>query len=100
MPSAEMLRKAANIRRDWKTWVDRAVKRGDCLFVNNMHGIARHVYEGYHNKILPRNIYVCHTCDNGWCLNVDHMWEGTAKENTQDALKKGRLYNPFKKDEK
>ena len=34
---------------------------------------------------------ICHTCDNPLCINPDHLWTGSHKENAIDALKKGRL---------
>lgn len=34
---------------------------------------------------------VCHTCDRPGCINPKHLFEGTYKDNSQDALKKGRL---------
>jgi len=34
---------------------------------------------------------VCHICDNRKCINPDHLWVGTIKENMQDAKQKGRL---------
>ncbi|PWT77885.1 MAG: hypothetical protein C5B60_02040 [Chloroflexi bacterium] len=35
--------------------------------------------------------YVLHKCDVGGCINPDHLWQGTAQDNSQDALAKGRL---------
>jgi hypothetical protein len=29
---------------------------------------------------------VCHTCDNGWCINPDHLYLGTAQQNVVDLF--------------
>lgn len=39
---------------------------------------------------LPRNILICHKCDNTRCVNMDHLFAGTPKDNMQDMLAKGR----------
>lgn len=39
---------------------------------------------------IPRGMYVCHKCDVRNCINPDHLFIGTAKENTLDCLNKGR----------
>lgn len=37
---------------------------------------------------------VCHRCDNPPCCNPDHLFAGTARENTRDCVEKGRLVLP------
>lgn len=43
----------------------------------------------------PTGWYVCHTCDRKSCVNPDHLFLGTAKQNTEDAKSKGR-FNVFR----
>lgn len=41
-------------------------------------------------KPVPVELMVLHTCDNRACINLDHLFVGTAKDNTQDMMQKGR----------
>jgi len=44
------------------------------------------VYKGE----IPKGKLVCHKCDNPKCINVDHLFLGTYKENMEDMLRKKR----------
>ena len=39
---------------------------------------------------IPKGMNVLHSCDNGLCINIKHLWLGTKKDNTQDMMEKGR----------
>jgi hypothetical protein len=40
---------------------------------------------------IPTGMKVLHECDNPACVRPSHLFLGTSKDNTQDAVAKGRL---------
>lgn len=58
----------------------------------------RYSWESYFGPI-PKGLFVCHHCDNPSCVNIHHLFLGTALDNAKDASSKGRSYlqrNPDK----
>lgn len=50
------------------------------------HRIAYKLYYG----IDPKELFVCHTCDNPSCIEPTHLFLGTQKDNMDDMRHKGR----------
>ena len=54
---------------------------------SHVHRTSYAIFKGE----IPKGLYVCHACDNPRCINPEHLWIGTAKENMADAKRKNRL---------
>jgi len=62
------------------------------IYINDKRKIvpAHRLSWEIHNGPVPKGILVLHKCDNPPCVNPDHLFLGTNKDNTQDSLMKGR----------
>lgn len=49
----------------------------------------RYSYELTYGPIAEGN-FICHKCDNPYCVRPDHLFEGTPSDNSRDRTQKGR----------
>ena len=55
--------------------------------VKQAHRVAWEMKHG----TIPEGMNICHRCDTPTCVNPDHMFIGTQKDNMQDCAQKGRM---------
>lgn len=75
---------------DWKGATSKA-GYGIIMVYGKATLVHRYMWEVYNGKPIPEGLYCCHSCDRPCCCSPNHLFIGTPKDNTQDALKKGRL---------
>lgn len=71
-------------------WKGRRTRNYGIFFTHKFIKAHRFSFLLYKGQI-PRNLYVCHTCDNAICVNPEHLYVGTPKDNYNDMIKRGRL---------
>lgn len=57
--------------------------------VRSAHRVSAHLYLGL--KFEDSHILVCHHCDNPECVNPDHLYLGTVRNNFDDAVSRGSI---------
>lgn len=67
---------------------------GQLRVARNVLKYATHIALELEGRPVPDGMNACHHCDNPICVNPDHLFIGTQKDNTDDMLRKGRASRP------
>lgn len=73
-------------------WNKKLVRKGyPAVNYDNKFSLASRVCWKIHNGDIPQSLWVLHKCDNPACIEITHLFLGTASDNRKDCVRKGRM---------
>lgn len=81
------------VRKNNGCWIWIKLKAGDygkLRWKSKTISAHRASYTAFIGQV-PSGLHVCHKCDDPLCVNPEHLWLGTPKENKLDAKRKNRI---------
>ncbi len=78
----------------WR-WTGYLTKGYGRIRVDNQHIRAHRLSYQIHFGEIPAGLHVLHHCDNPACVNPDHLYVGTDKDNARDRVVRGRQPRHF-----
>ena len=71
------------------------------IYIGSVDGKFKTI--GAHRLVMMQEVghleswqFVCHTCDNRKCINIEHLFVGTHADNARDMVAKGRQHQQVK----
>ena len=78
---------------DWTASFRKKTMQYGCFSISGINYRASRISWMLSFGDIPEGKVVCHSCDNPKCVNPDHLWLGTQRENLRDSQEKGRRPN-------
>jgi len=83
----KLLTENSKINGDCIEWTGKLTPSGyGSIYAFKRAWVAHRIAFLIDKRFLPDFLYICHKCNNKKCINPDHLYAGTAKDNSRDLV--------------